>query len=116
MARSESLGKPTSSGDASDPRDLRPAAPPVAAPRNRAPVAVASTGKPSCSSIIKMPPGRSAAHSRPSTCSRAGMCISTKRVWMLHVPAWQVSRMQAIAELRGWAPLVALEIPYNLIE
>lgn len=33
-------------------------------------------------------------------------------VGMSDIPAWQVSRMQAIAELRGWAPL----IPYNLIE
>jgi aryl-alcohol dehydrogenase-like predicted oxidoreductase len=32
------------------------------------------------------------------------------------LPAWQASRMQAIAELRGWAPLVALQIPYNLTE
>src|SRR6266567_2650530 len=32
------------------------------------------------------------------------------------IPAWQVSRMQAIADLRGWAPLAALQIPYNLIE
>jgi aryl-alcohol dehydrogenase-like predicted oxidoreductase len=31
-------------------------------------------------------------------------------------PAWQVSRMQAIAELRGWSPLVALQVPYNLAE
>ena len=31
-------------------------------------------------------------------------------------PAWQISRMQAIAELRGWAPLVALQIEYSLIE
>ena len=31
-------------------------------------------------------------------------------------PAWQVSRIQAIAELRGWAPLVALQIEYSLIE
>jgi aryl-alcohol dehydrogenase-like predicted oxidoreductase len=31
-------------------------------------------------------------------------------------PAWQVSRMQAIADLRGWAPLVALQIEYSLIE
>lgn len=31
-------------------------------------------------------------------------------------PAWQVSRMQATADLRGWAPLVALEIEYSLIE
>ncbi|MFD3523299.1 aldo/keto reductase [Streptomyces sp. NPDC058653] len=33
-----------------------------------------------------------------------------------NVPAWEVSRMQAIADLRGWAPLVALQIEYNLIE
>ena len=31
-------------------------------------------------------------------------------------PAWQVSRMQAIADLRGWSPLVALQIPYSLTE
>ncbi|GIX30199.1 MAG: aldo/keto reductase [Porticoccaceae bacterium] len=31
-------------------------------------------------------------------------------------PVWQVSRMQAIAELRGWTPFVALQIPYSLIE
>ena len=31
-------------------------------------------------------------------------------------PAWQVSRMQAIAELRGWTPLIALQIEYSLIE
>jgi aryl-alcohol dehydrogenase-like predicted oxidoreductase len=37
-------------------------------------------------------------------------------VGMSDIPAWQASRMQAIAELRGWAPLIALQIPYNLIE
>jgi aryl-alcohol dehydrogenase-like predicted oxidoreductase len=31
-------------------------------------------------------------------------------------PAWQVARMQAIADLRGWAPLVALQCEYNLVE
>jgi len=31
-------------------------------------------------------------------------------------PAWQVSRMQAIADLRGWSPLVALQILYNLAD
>lgn len=31
-------------------------------------------------------------------------------------PAWQVARMQTLADLRGWAPLVALQIEYNLIE
>jgi aryl-alcohol dehydrogenase-like predicted oxidoreductase len=31
-------------------------------------------------------------------------------------PAWQVSRMQMLAELRGWAPFVALQIEYSLIE
>ncbi len=31
-------------------------------------------------------------------------------------PAWQVARMQTLADLRGWAPLIALQIEYNLIE
>lgn len=30
--------------------------------------------------------------------------------------AWQISRMQAISDLRGWTPLVALQLEYNLIE
>lgn len=33
-----------------------------------------------------------------------------------NAPAWQVSRMQTIADLRGWSPLVALQTEYNLIE
>ncbi|MEW2391076.1 aldo/keto reductase [Streptomyces venezuelae] len=37
-------------------------------------------------------------------------------VGICNVPAWQVSRMQAIADLRGWSPLVALQTEYNLIE
>ncbi|MCE7797762.1 aldo/keto reductase [Sphingobium sufflavum] len=32
------------------------------------------------------------------------------------IPAWQASRMQAIADLRGWTPFVALQIAYNLTE
>jgi aryl-alcohol dehydrogenase-like predicted oxidoreductase len=31
-------------------------------------------------------------------------------------PAWQVARMQTIADLRGWSPLAALQIEYSLIE
>ncbi|WP_040834201.1 aldo/keto reductase [Nocardia brevicatena] len=31
-------------------------------------------------------------------------------------PAWQVSRMQMIADLRGWSPLIALQIEYSLLE
>jgi aryl-alcohol dehydrogenase-like predicted oxidoreductase len=31
-------------------------------------------------------------------------------------PAWQIARMQAVADLRGWSPLIALQIEYNLIE
>jgi aryl-alcohol dehydrogenase-like predicted oxidoreductase len=31
-------------------------------------------------------------------------------------PAWQVARMQTLADLRGWAPLVALQVEYSLIE
>lgn len=32
------------------------------------------------------------------------------------LPAWQAARMQMLAELRGWSPLVALQIEYSLIE
>ncbi|MEV4142733.1 aldo/keto reductase [Amycolatopsis sp. NPDC049691] len=32
-----------------------------------------------------------------------------------NAPAWQISRMQATADLRGWSPLVALQVEYNLI-
>lgn len=31
-------------------------------------------------------------------------------------PAWQVARMQTIADLRGWSPLIALQIEYSLVE
>lgn len=33
-----------------------------------------------------------------------------------NAPAWQVSRLQTIADLRGWSPLVALQLEYNLVE
>jgi aryl-alcohol dehydrogenase-like predicted oxidoreductase len=44
---------------------------------------------------------------------RAGKVLYTG---ISDTPAWQVSRMQAIAELRGWTPFSALQIPYNLVE
>lgn len=31
-------------------------------------------------------------------------------------PAWQVARLQAIADVRGWTPLVALQVEYNLVQ
>ena len=33
-----------------------------------------------------------------------------------NTPAWRVAQMQTLADLRGWAPLVALQIEYSLIE
>lgn len=33
-----------------------------------------------------------------------------------NTPAWQISRMQTIADLRGWSPLAALQLEYNLVE
>ncbi len=33
-----------------------------------------------------------------------------------NTPAWRVAEMQTLAELRGWAPLVALQIEYSLLE
>lgn len=33
-----------------------------------------------------------------------------------NTPAWRVAEMQTLAELRGWAPLIALQIEYSLVE
>lgn len=33
-----------------------------------------------------------------------------------NTPAWQVARLQTLADLRGWSPFVALQIEYNLVE
>jgi aryl-alcohol dehydrogenase-like predicted oxidoreductase len=44
---------------------------------------------------------------------RAGKLVY---VGISDAPAWQVSRMQTIAELRGWSPLIALQVEYSLIE
>jgi aryl-alcohol dehydrogenase-like predicted oxidoreductase len=32
------------------------------------------------------------------------------------VPAWKVAQAQAIAQFRGWAPLIALQIEYSLLQ
>ncbi len=32
------------------------------------------------------------------------------------LPAWQAARMQTLAELRGWSPLVALQTEYSLVQ
>jgi aryl-alcohol dehydrogenase-like predicted oxidoreductase len=37
-------------------------------------------------------------------------------VGICNTPAWQIARMQTIADLRGWVPLVALQIEYSLLE
>lgn len=44
---------------------------------------------------------------------RAGKVLYTG---ISDTPAWQVSRMQAIAQLRGWVPLIALQMEYSLVE
>ncbi|MEU4250894.1 aldo/keto reductase [Amycolatopsis sp. NPDC026612] len=36
-------------------------------------------------------------------------------VAMSNAPAWEIARMQTIADLRGWSPLVALQIEYSLV-
>ncbi|MEX3856473.1 aldo/keto reductase [Paraburkholderia sp. BR10923] len=33
-----------------------------------------------------------------------------------NTPAWRVAQMQTLADLRGWAPFVALEVEYSLIQ
>ena len=37
-------------------------------------------------------------------------------VGICNTSAWRVSQLQTIADLRGWSPLVALQIEYNLLE
>jgi aryl-alcohol dehydrogenase-like predicted oxidoreductase len=37
-------------------------------------------------------------------------------IGMSDTPAWQVARMQTIADLRGWAPLIALQVEYSLVQ
>ncbi len=37
-------------------------------------------------------------------------------VAICNAPAWRVAQMQAIADLRGWSPFVALQIEYSLVE
>jgi aryl-alcohol dehydrogenase-like predicted oxidoreductase len=37
-------------------------------------------------------------------------------VAICNTPAWRVAHMQAIADLRGWSPFVALQIEYSLLE
>lgn len=32
------------------------------------------------------------------------------------IPAWQAARMQTLADLRGWTPLVALQVEYSLAQ
>lgn len=46
-------------------------------------------------------------------CVRAG---KVNYVGISDTPAWIVSRSNAIAELRGWTPFVALQLEYSLIE
>jgi len=33
-----------------------------------------------------------------------------------NTPAWKIAQLQTLAELRGWSPLVALQIEYSLVE
>jgi Predicted oxidoreductases (related to aryl-alcohol dehydrogenases) len=35
---------------------------------------------------------------------------------MSDAPAWQISRMQTMADLRGWSPFIALQSEYSLVE
>jgi aryl-alcohol dehydrogenase-like predicted oxidoreductase len=37
-------------------------------------------------------------------------------IGICNTPAWRVAEMQTLADLRGWSPLVALQIEYSLVE
>lgn len=44
---------------------------------------------------------------------RAGKVVY---VGISDTPAWRIAQMQTLAHLRGWAPLVALQIEYSLVQ
>ncbi|ANW64184.1 aldo/keto reductase [Mycobacterium sp. djl-10] len=44
---------------------------------------------------------------------RAGKIVY---VGISDTPAWRIAQMQTLAHLRGWAPLVALQIEYSLVQ
>lgn len=37
-------------------------------------------------------------------------------VAICNTPAWRISQIQTLAELRGWSPFVALQVEYSLVE
>ncbi|WP_425645324.1 aldo/keto reductase [Agrobacterium leguminum] len=37
-------------------------------------------------------------------------------IGICNTPAWRVAQMQTLADLRGWSPLIALQIEYSLVE
>ncbi|MBF6468286.1 aldo/keto reductase [Nocardia beijingensis] len=37
-------------------------------------------------------------------------------VGISNTPAWQIARMQTIADLRGWTPMIAVQLEYNVAE
>jgi aryl-alcohol dehydrogenase-like predicted oxidoreductase len=37
-------------------------------------------------------------------------------IGICNTPAWRIAQMQTLAELRGWSPLVALQIEYSQVE
>ena len=37
-------------------------------------------------------------------------------VGICNTPAWRIAQLQTMADLRGWSPLVALQIEYSLVE
>src|SRR6266849_1419510 len=41
---------------------------------------------------------------------------TVRYIGLSDTPAWKVSQAQTIAMLRGWTPLVALQIEYSLLE
>jgi len=63
---------------------------------------------------------RSVETSRPDEVMRAlDDLVRTGKVLYLGIcntPAWRVAELQTLADLRGWAPLVALQIEYSLVE
>ncbi len=80
--------------------------------------AVCATCRPTTSTCSTCTRGTSRRRSR-RFCARMDDLVRQGKVLYVGIsdaPAWQISRMQAIADLRGWSPLVALQVEYSLVE
>ena len=115
-------GATASSSRRSSSATCIPAIPTAAAPAARRSSRRASSRCAACRPTTSISTGCTAGiSSRPSRrrCARSTISCAAGKVRYIgfsDTPAWKVAQAQTIAQFRGWAPLVALQIEYSLLE